>query len=97
MIMNSADEILIMIQRYLILATDAYETVKKNTSSMEDPSAQVIKYRSYLFSTSVVFTLKYIPGRNIFMSGDNKEHLNGALKVVDFHLIIIFKYLIIPL
>ena len=54
MIMNSADEILIMIQRYLILATDAYETVKKNTSSMEDPSAQVIKYRSYLFSTSVV-------------------------------------------
>ena len=47
MIMPYADEILLMIPRYLMPSTGAYETVKSNTSSMDQPSTQVLEYRSY--------------------------------------------------
>ena len=33
---------------------------------------------------SVIFTLKYIIGLSIFVSGSNEESKNGALNVVDF-------------
>ena len=33
---------------------------------------------------SVVFYLKYIIGRSVFLSGGNEERNNGALDVVDF-------------
>ena len=47
MIMPSADEIVIMILRYLILSTGAYETVNQTTSSMDETPAQVLEYISY--------------------------------------------------
>ena len=50
---------------------------------MNYPSAHVIEYISYWLSMSVVFTLKYIMGMSIFVSGGSKERKNGALKVVD--------------
>ena len=61
-----------MMQRYVMPATGAYETVKSTTSSMDDTSAHITGYRSYLFSISVVFTLKCILERSIFVSGGIK-------------------------
>ena len=54
-----------------------------NPSIMDDPSTNVIEYRSYWLSISIFFTLKYILGLSIFVSGGSKERKNGALKVVD--------------
>ena len=55
-----------------------------NLSSMDDPSAYVIEYRSYWLSIYFVLTLKEILGYIIFVPGGNNEHLNGALNLVDF-------------
>ena len=63
-------------------ATNAYDKVKSNTSIMDDPYAHVLEYISYWFPMSVVFTLKFIVGLGIFLSGGSKERKNGALKVV---------------
>ena len=57
--------------------------MKSTPSSMDDPSAHVHEYISYWLSISVVFSLKYILGISIFVSGGNKERKYGALKVVD--------------
>ena len=78
----SADEITVMIQREQMKATGAYDTLNSNISRMDDPSAHVLEYRLYWLSTSVVFTLKYILGLSIFVSGGSKERKNDALKVV---------------
>ena len=43
-----------MMWRLQMIDTGAYETVKSNTSIMDDPSAHVLEYISYLFSTLVV-------------------------------------------
>ena len=79
----SADEITVMIQREQMKATGAYDTLNSNISRMDDPSAHVLEYRLYWLSTSVVFTLKYILGLSIFVSGGSKERKNGALKFED--------------
>ena len=50
---------------------------------MNDTSAHVLDYISYLLSISVVFALKDILGLSIFLFGGNKERKNGALNVVD--------------
>ena len=50
---------------------------------MDDLSVHVNEYRSYWLSISVVFTLKYILGLNIFVFGGNKDRKNGALNVAD--------------
>ena len=76
--------IAMMMRKYIMPATGAYETVKSTTSSMDDTYAHVMGYRSYLFSMSVVFTLKCILERSIFVSGGIKELRNGVLNVVDF-------------
>ena len=65
-----------------MLATGVYDTLKSTTSIMDVLSAQVIEYISHCLSFYMVLTLKDISGRNILVSGDNKERLNGALKVV---------------
>ena len=54
---------------------------------MDDPSAQVIEWKSYWLSISVIFYLKNILGRNIFLSGGNKEQLIRELKVVDIFIL----------
>ena len=64
-------------------ATGAYDTVKSTTSSMNDQSENVLEYKAYWLSISVVFTLKDILGQSIFVFGGNKEYKNGALNVVD--------------
>ena len=61
----SADAIKMMIWRDVMPTTCAYDTLKSNAWSMDDPSAHVLEYRSYWFSMSVVFTLKYILGWGI--------------------------------
>ena len=63
--------------------TGSQDTVKSTTSSMDDPSANVLEYISYLFSTSVVFTLKDIMELGIFVSGGSDDRKNGAPKVLD--------------
>ena len=72
-----------MILRYLVPATDAYETVESNISIMDEPYAQVLEYRAYLLSMYVVLNTKDILEISIFVFGGNKECLNGALEVVD--------------
>ena len=46
-IMTYADTITIMILRYLMLDTGAYETVKSTTSSIDETPAQVLELRPY--------------------------------------------------
>ena len=58
---------------------------------MENPSANIIEYRSYWLSMSVVFTLKDISGLSIFVSGGSKEHKNVALNVVDVSILSYFE------
>ena len=79
----STDAIDMIMQMEWITATGAYDTVKSNTSSMDDTYAHVLYYISYLFSMSVVLTLKYILGLSIFVSDGRKERKNDALNVVD--------------
>ena len=50
---------------------------------MDNPFSHVLEYRSYWLSISVVFTLKYILGRIIFVSGGSKDRKKDALKVGD--------------
>ena len=71
-------------QRYLMLDTQIYETVKPNPSNMDDTYAQALKYIPHLLSIFLVLNLKDTLGRNIFVYCGNEECLNGALKVVDF-------------
>ena len=52
----------------LMPSTGVYDTVKSSPSIMDDPSAHVLECKSYLLSMSVVFTLKYILRRSIFVS-----------------------------
>ena len=52
------NEFVMMMRREWITSTGAYETVSSTNSSMDDQSANVMEYRSYLFSTSVVFILR---------------------------------------
>ena len=47
MIIPSADEIVIIILRDLILSIGAYETVNQTTSITDETSAQVLEYISY--------------------------------------------------
>ena len=77
------DAILIMMQRNPMPSTGSYDTVKLTPSSMDDPSAHFIEYRSYLLSMSVIFTLKDILGMSIFVLDDNKGCKNVAMDVVD--------------
>ena len=58
----SADAIKMMIWRDVMPTTCAYDTLKSNAWSMDDPSAHVLEYRSYWLSISVVLTLKDILG-----------------------------------
>ena len=46
MIMSSAVSIAIIIQRDLMLATGAYNTMKSTLTSMDYSSAEVLEYRS---------------------------------------------------
>ena len=85
----SADAMEMMIQRELVTETGAYETVKSTTSIIDDTSANALEYRSYLLSMSVVFTLNYILGRSIFLSGGSEERRNGPLNVVNLFSLII--------
>ena len=62
MIMSSAVSIAIIIQRDLMLATGAYNTMKSTLTSMDYSSAEILEYRSNWLSIYVVFTLKYILG-----------------------------------
>ena len=80
----SEDTIAMMTQRKQVPATGEYDKVKSNPSSMGDPSAHVLKYKSYLLSMPVVLTLKYILGLSIFVFVGNKERKNGGLNVVYF-------------
>ena len=50
---------------------------------MDNPFSHVLEYRSYWLSISVVFTLKYILGRIIFVSGGSEDRKTDALKVGD--------------
>ena len=68
----SRDSIAMIIQRCWIPATGAYDALKSTPSSMDYSYAHFLEYRSYLLSMSVVFTLKYILGPSIFVSGGNK-------------------------
>ena len=79
----SANALSMIIKRGRIVDTGAYDTVNWNHPRTDDTSAHVLGYRSYLLSMSVVFTLNYILGMNIFVFGGNKEHKNCALNVVD--------------
>ena len=63
--------------------------LKSTNSSMDYPYAQVLEYRPYWLSISVVFDLKDILWCNHFVYDVNKERFNGTLKVVDFF---IFSY-----
>ena len=56
--MTSAYAIVIIIRRYLMLVTDAYETVKSTPSSMDYLYTQDLEYRSYWLSISGFFPLK---------------------------------------
>ena len=58
----SADAIKMMIWRDVMPTTCAYDTLKSNAWSMDDPSAHVLEYRSYWLSISVVLNLKDILG-----------------------------------
>ena len=64
-------------------APGEYDTVNSTPSIMDDPYSHVLYYISYWLSMSVVFTLKYILGLIIFVSGGSDERKNGALKVLD--------------
>ena len=79
---SSAEVITIIIQREKMPATGALDTVKSNPPIIDDPSAHFCEYISYWFSMSVYFTLKYILGLSIFMSGGSKERKNCSLKGV---------------
>ena len=61
--------------------------MESTPSSMDDPSVHVLEYRSYLFSVSVVFTLKDILGQSNFVSTEC-----GGF----FNFLRIWKYWIIP-
>ena len=87
MILCYADAILVMILRDLLPATGAYENVKSSTSIINNPHALVLEYILQSLSISVVFTLKQIMGRNIFVSDNNKERLYEATKVVNFSIL----------
>ena len=50
---------------------------------MDNPSVHVPEYSLYLFSILVVFTIKDILGRSIFVSDGNEELINGALNAVN--------------
>ena len=45
----SADHIFMMLRREWMPATSTYDTMKSTPSIMDDPSAHVLEYRSYLF------------------------------------------------
>ena len=64
-----------LILRYLMSTTGAYETVKSTPSIMDETSAQVLEYIPYQLSISIVLTLNEIRRRNIFSSGGNHERL----------------------
>ena len=78
-----AESIAMIMRRERMPAIGAYDTMKSNTSSMDDLSANVLDYSSYWLSMSVIFTLKNIMGMIFFVSGGSDERKNGALKVVD--------------
>ena len=69
----SADAIVMMMWMELMPDTGEYEKVKSTTSRTDDTSAHVLEYISYWFSMPTIFTLKYILGLSIFVSGGNKE------------------------
>ena len=70
-------------QRESMLVSSVYDTVKSNPSSMHDPSQHVMEYISKWFSMSVVFTLKDILGKSIFVYVVSEERRNNALNAVD--------------
>ena len=68
----SVYEILRMMQRERMLFTDAYDTVNLTSSRMDNSYVNVLEYISYLLSFSVVYSIKYILGPNIFLFGGNE-------------------------
>ena len=82
-IRTSEDAFAMIMKREQMLDAVEYDTVKSNSSNMDDPSSHVLGYESYWLSMSVVFTLKDIMGMSIFVYGGNKERKNGALNVLD--------------
>ena len=78
------DAMTIIMQIDLMPSTGDYDTLNSSPSRMDDPSAHVLECKSYLLSMSVVFTLKYILRRSIFVSFGIEERINGSLNVVDF-------------
>ena len=84
-------EMAMMIWRERIEETGVYETVKSTPSSMYDPYLHILKYRSYLNSISVVFTLKDILGQSIFVSNGNENvkmvHWMGIILLSDLKIL----------
>ena len=79
----SVDVIVMVIRMERMPVTGEYDTVKSTPSSTYYLSTNVLEYRSYFLSLSVVFTLKYTPILIVFVSGGNEEReKNGALNVV---------------
>ena len=58
---------------------------------MDDYYVNVCEYISYWLSMSVVFSIKYILGLIIFVSGGIKELENSALKVLDVCILLYFE------
>ena len=83
MMWPSADAIYIIMQRELMPSIVSYDTLNSTPSSMDDPYAHVLEYRSYWLSISVFYNLKYMLGLSIFVFGGNEERKNSALNVVD--------------
>ena len=81
-IRTSEDAFAMIMKREQMLDAVEYDTVQSNSSNMDDPSSHVLGYESYWLSMSVVFTLKYILGLSICVSGGNRERKNGAPNVV---------------
>ena len=78
------DATTMMMQSEIIPETGTYEILNSTPSRMDDTSAKVLGYRSYLLSMYVVFILKDIIEWSISFSGGGEYIRNGSLNVVDF-------------
>ena len=72
MIKTSLDLLDMVMQGEKIPSTGAYDTVKSTSSSMNDTYAHVLKCWSYWLSFLIVFTVKDILGRIIFVYGGSE-------------------------
>ena len=76
---TSAYSSAMIIRRYIMPATGAYETVNSTPSGIYYTSAHVIEYGSYLFLIYVFFTLKYIIGKIIFVSNSSNKRIRRTV------------------